>query len=217
MCENSWSTPLVTIHRRLENYKVGMQFMRNLLSKTPCNLCRSRGIRDLQLSLLPLGALFSSKMWRKDWSNRATPTPEHAGTRDVARRHTEPAVVHACAHAEVMKGPPVQGGCDVSTVLWGEVTHAVLGWCHAPSPHASHGHTAPPLDIARARRLRWCPCRAPCRDLLFDDFVTPSPRHAYLVRLTALPRARAPSSVAATIAATDELPASLDPGAVRAS
>jgi hypothetical protein len=47
MCEKSWSTPLVTIHRCPDNSKVCLQFMQNWLRKTLYGLCRScGGIRD---------------------------------------------------------------------------------------------------------------------------------------------------------------------------
>jgi hypothetical protein len=53
-----WSTLAGTIHQRPENLQVGILFLQNWLSKTPYDICRScRGIRDIQLSLLPLGSL----------------------------------------------------------------------------------------------------------------------------------------------------------------
>jgi hypothetical protein len=56
--EKSWSTQLSTIHRRHENYQVGMPFVHNLLIKTLYGLCRScRGLFDLQLSYVSLGPL----------------------------------------------------------------------------------------------------------------------------------------------------------------
>jgi hypothetical protein len=58
MREKAWSTLVVTVHRRPENCQLGMQFVHNWLRKRPYALCKScRGILDLQLSYLHLGAL----------------------------------------------------------------------------------------------------------------------------------------------------------------
>jgi hypothetical protein len=56
MREKSWSTHMVTIHRRQENLHVGMPFVHNWLRKRPYTLCRScRGMGDLQLCYLGIG------------------------------------------------------------------------------------------------------------------------------------------------------------------
>jgi hypothetical protein len=58
MREKSWSTLVVTIHRRPENSQVGMHFVHKWLRKRPYTLYQScKGILDLQLSYSNLGAL----------------------------------------------------------------------------------------------------------------------------------------------------------------
>jgi hypothetical protein len=58
MLEKAWSTPRVTIHRCLEICHHGMHFVHKWVRKRPYALCKScRGILDLQLSYLHLGAL----------------------------------------------------------------------------------------------------------------------------------------------------------------
>jgi hypothetical protein len=58
MREKAWSTPRVTIHRRPEICHLGMHFVHKWVRKRPYALCKScRGILDLQLSYLHLGAL----------------------------------------------------------------------------------------------------------------------------------------------------------------
>jgi hypothetical protein len=60
-CVKSWSTPVCTIHRHRENCKVGVQFMRNLLLKTPISLCRSCGGSDMRKFGIKTLVHFSSK------------------------------------------------------------------------------------------------------------------------------------------------------------
>jgi hypothetical protein len=51
MREKAWSMLVVTIHWRLENNNISMQFVQKRWRKGPCALCKScRGSRDLQLS-----------------------------------------------------------------------------------------------------------------------------------------------------------------------
>jgi hypothetical protein len=58
MREKTWSTPRVTIHQRPEICHLGMHFVHKWVRKRPYTLCKScRGILDLQLSYLHLGAL----------------------------------------------------------------------------------------------------------------------------------------------------------------
>jgi hypothetical protein len=58
MGEKLKSTLEVTIHRRPENSQLGIQFVQKWLRKGPYALCESdRGLGDLQLCLLHLGAL----------------------------------------------------------------------------------------------------------------------------------------------------------------
>jgi hypothetical protein len=58
MGEKPWSTQFSTIHRCHEICQVGIPFVHNLLTKTPIGLFKScRGMLDLQLCLLHLGAL----------------------------------------------------------------------------------------------------------------------------------------------------------------
>jgi hypothetical protein len=55
MREKAWSTPRVTIHRRLEICHLGMHFVHKKPSYALCRSCR--GMLDLQLSYSNLGAL----------------------------------------------------------------------------------------------------------------------------------------------------------------
>jgi hypothetical protein len=98
--------------------------------------------------------------------------PRHAPAHDtVAARRVDHAIVHACAHAEAMKGPPARGGCVVGTVLRGEVMCTrTLGRCHAafahtPVPTCTHRHW---LEPAARHPPPPRPCRNPARRLVVE-------------------------------------------------
>jgi hypothetical protein len=89
MREKAWSMLVVTIHKRLENLHLGMQFVQKWLRKTPYALCKScRGMLDLQLSYSNLGALqfnFLEKSAVKHGNPKIFPC-RNALLRNVARR-----------------------------------------------------------------------------------------------------------------------------------
>jgi hypothetical protein len=95
MCKKSWSTPIGVFHQRRENYKVGVQFMKNPFIKTPMRLCTV--VEGSEIYNFGINTLmhFSYKILRKTRSKEAAPKHFHAGMRacalDVARRSTSAA------------------------------------------------------------------------------------------------------------------------------
>jgi hypothetical protein len=157
--------PAGTIHQGRENCKVALQFMPNRLVKTPVSLYKScRGMLDLQLCLLHLGALqfkfllfHSVKQGYLKCFAGARRSPSHAARRQRAT---------PCAAA----GDPRRGlGTNVEVPRAPRSKHRGIGrrsHCHSdrlPLRHALRVHgpttltiaarpTASPPYSARARR-----------------------------------------------------------------
>jgi hypothetical protein len=111
MREKAWSTPKVTVHRRLEICHLGMQFVHNWLRKRPYALSRScKWSRDLQLSYYSLGPLMCQNREKNSieqcyftlWGTRTHRDPVRSRRR---ARPVGPPPYRAVPHAEAGPRP----------------------------------------------------------------------------------------------------------------